>query len=640
MTAQEDEWIAESLKDKNAYGFEPPSPSDGIAPRIVPDGITREYSDRELDDLKRMFIIRKTDAKTGLEIDVKFDIRLFVEWLVHSSGEQFITIRDSGDVYIYRDGVYVKNGDTHIKELMRYIMDGYMINNYHKNEVVANVREQSYKNRSIFEHDDGIINLANGLYDMDSGKFSKHTPDYISLNKSTVIYDPDAACPNTDKFLSELAEPEQLQLYYEIAGYALASVKRYKIGFILLGNNDTGKSLFTKLLVKFVGAENVSAVQPSGIASYGHASAGLYGKLMNVVDDLGTAPLNDTGNIKAMIGDGMMDCNPKGKPSFAFQPNTLNLWCCNAVPTTNDKNFGDKFIILNCLNRYGGHSNPDVNLLEKITTPEEISGFFNKAISAFDNVVKNGGFTFDKSDSERKEDWEMKSKPIAMFIRDRCSMDYPDELTPKDGFKKAYKLFVKENGLQHEKTHVVKEYLESVGVFDKKVYERNELYNIWCYRGIKVLDKNGLPPKTGVLASKNKNAKTNSGKDKNSTASKFIDVLCDSSKKTENNRVGNSIRENLEAVGGNEETDDDFAENGFGGSESVFGGSGLEQSQVDAIRKSVNDACVETGRMNATIESVIERCSLPRDVVHKAITLESEKLGILKTQDGLVRLDR
>ena len=622
MTAEEIAWMNEMAGDEKAWDFDPPSPLDDIAVRVVPEGMAREYNNRELDALKQRFIIKKLDKKTGFEVDVKFNIQEFVEWLMYGSGERFITIRDSGDVYIYRDGVYVKNGDTHIKELMRYVMDGYMINNYHKNEVVANVREQSYKNRDVFEHDDGIINLANGLYDMDTGAFSEHTPDYISLNKSAVIYDPDATCPNINKFLSELSEPEHLQLYYEMAGYALSSVKRYKVGFILIGANDTGKSKFMNLMVEFVGSGNASAVQPSALASYEHASVGLYGKLINVVDDLGTAPLNETGNMKAMIGDGMMNCNPKGRQSFPFRPNILNIWGCNALPTTNDKNFGDKFILLKCLNRYGGHSKPDIKLLEKITTPEELSGFFNKAMAAFKNVAENGKFTFDKSDSERKEDWLMESTPIAMFVRDRCSMDNPEELTPKNGFDKAYQRYVQENGLKHETARDVKTYLKSIGVFDTKVCKRGDLYNIHCWLGIRVVvDKSGgltktrLPPIPEPTASNSKNAETDSSRDEKSTASTLYPHATPSSKKTgENNGVRYSNGENLEAVWQNKVIDSDSGKNEIGGSASGIGGS--EKNKVidsDSGKNEIGGSASgiggsEKNGVSTTMVQAVNRC--------------------------------
>lgn len=449
---------------------------------------TETDSDTSANDLppKDRFI---TDGKNP-----KFDHNKFSMWILEEGDEHFVTTRDDKSVYIYKDGIYVPNGETFIRNKIDEVMEGDFVTSHTKNETIEHIRDRTFADRDVFDAEEHILNLANGLYNLQTRQFMPHTPDHLSLCKSAVKYDPDAKCPNIDTFIQDIVDRDRVQTIYEIGGYALMPHKRIKRGFILFGKPDTGKTQLLKMLTKFVGEKLTSTVTPISLARYPHAGSDLYGKLLNIIDDLGDTPLTETGIMKSVIGDGMITCNQKNKPSFSFTPNVVNVWGCNVLPKVYDPFFGDKFDIISFDNIYGGHKKPDRSLIYKITTNEEMSGFFNKCIQAYYLLIERGEFTGSRNQKGRQNDWLMCSCPIAKFVEEQCDTSNESSLVLKSGFHKRYNQWVKKIGVKPEMKKEIKYYLESLGVYGIKVTKRDDdKYGKYCYLGIDLIPEHMLP---------------------------------------------------------------------------------------------------------------------------------------------------
>ena len=436
----------------------------------------------------------------------RFDHNEFANWILNESGEHFATMEDSGDVYKYEGGIYKPHGQNHVYRMVDTIMASCLSTNRGKSEVMGHIRARSIADRESFDTDKALMNLDNGLYNMRTGEFMSHTPKYMSFRKSTVVYDPAAECPNIDKFIGEVVEPHRVQTIYEMAGYALMSRKTMKRGFILHGQSNTGKTQLMNLFTNFVGMDSVCTVTPTALARDPHAAAGLFGKMLNVVDDLGVTPLLETGILKSLIGEGAVTSNGKNQPAFSFVPQVLVMWGCNQIPKTEDPNIRDKFDILKFNNVFDGDKR-NLNLINEITTNEELSGFFNKAVAAIREALKKGTFTGSGSIEDRNTAWNYNSTPISMFVDTRCSKNDGNALSPKDAFYKKYVQWANSEHITPEKKNVVKKYLESIAVFSVKVANRsNPLFGRWCYLGIELLSssaintntKTVLPPKNMV----------------------------------------------------------------------------------------------------------------------------------------------
>jgi putative DNA primase/helicase len=588
----------------------------------------RQFADSYIQSLRDRFITVHNNKES-------FDHNEFSKWLIDESGEHFATMRNDGHVYIYIDGIYVPNGETFIKSKLDEIMGGEFVTSHVKKEVVGHVSDRTYVDTNAFDADDNILNLDNGLYDFANDVFLPHTHKHLSLCKSAVIYNPDAKCPNIDTFIKDVAEPHRIQTVYEIAGYALMPRKSVKRGFILLGKADTGKTQLINMLVNFVGKESTSTVNPIALARNTHTGADLYGKLLNVIDDLGDAPLAETGLIKSIIGEGMITCNQKNRVAFSFTPNVVNVWGCNTLPKTSDPCFGDKFDVLIFNNVYGGHDNPDRKLITKITTDEEMSGLFNKAVRAYRAVDEGGQFTGSRSQTDRQMDWTLYSCPTAMFVSKRCTLEDDKALLPKDVFHKLYDLWVKDVGTKREMKKEIKSYLESVGVYSIKQMKRNEpFYGRWCYLGIDlIIDemhlKNGDEHEHDPKSTKNDKLMDQSAASRLDTTDPSFNPIMSKTIEKEKNIVSSTMGSKLGSVGQKQyeesRSNNDPANKIFGAKRITY------DSDTDSkLKHAVGKAIAKSETMGADISTIVE-CypgSITSTEIREMLEERSKSLGI------------
>ena len=173
----------------------------------------------------------------------------------------FKTFRDNESICYYRDGVYVRNGETKIKEMVHDTMEGEESSQF-CGEVIGKVQRGTYVDRLEFtDRADHKIVLKNGILDLDTLELSGHTPDWLSLTKFPVIFDKEAKCPKIMKFINEVARQDDIPLLQEWTGYNL-----WIFGYpaqkamLLVGDGGNGKSTYIGLIEALVGRENRSAV--------------------------------------------------------------------------------------------------------------------------------------------------------------------------------------------------------------------------------------------------------------------------------------------------------------------------------------------------------------------------------------------
>jgi len=58
----------------------------------------------------------------------------------------------------------------------------------------------------------------------------------------------------------------------------------------------------------------------------------------------------------------------------------------------------------------------DIDIIEKISTPEELSGLLNYALDGLDRILQQKDFSYSKSTSEVKDLWIRKSDSFTAFV--------------------------------------------------------------------------------------------------------------------------------------------------------------------------------------------------------------------------------
>jgi phage/plasmid-associated DNA primase len=99
----------------------------------------------------------------------------------------FITIEETGEIWYYKDGVYTQSGDILIAKECEKMFD-YDLNTERLSQIKGHIMRRTYHKNEEFDADINIINLKNGLYDIDNDLLKEHTPDYLSINQKPITY--------------------------------------------------------------------------------------------------------------------------------------------------------------------------------------------------------------------------------------------------------------------------------------------------------------------------------------------------------------------------------------------------------------------------------------------------------------------
>ena len=152
---------------------------------------------------------------------------------------------------------------------------GFNIANRHLSEIKGHIMRRTYRTRDEIDSNLNIINLKNGLYNIRSGEFSPHSPDYLSICQLPITYDPKAKPQLFGKFLREV-----------LTDGALVRDNPFELITILFGYGANGKSVFTGILIALHGAKNISNVPLSAMLEDRFALSYLERKSVNIDTEL------------------------------------------------------------------------------------------------------------------------------------------------------------------------------------------------------------------------------------------------------------------------------------------------------------------------------------------------------------------
>lgn len=404
----------------------------------------------------------------------------------------FATMRDTREIYIYSDGVYCRGGEALVQEEARRLL-GDDFTTHKVNEILNSIRYSTFVDRHEFDWDKKIINVWNGLLNIETMQLGEHAAEYRSLVRIPVFYSAYAKCPRIEQFLREVLNEEDIPVIEEMFGYCLLLEYRFHKAFMLQGAGRNGKSTLLNLLQIFLGRGNCSNVALTELCDGRFASAQLFGKLANIFPDLPAEALKDTGLFKALAGGDSITAERKFQSPFEFTNYAKLIFSCNYVPMTYDLSnaFFARWIIIRFPNTFeGDKANP--NLIDELTTEEELSGLLNLALKGLRQLMKNRRFSYNKTTEEIQEEYERLSNPVAAFIADKCEED-PEAYAVKDEVYNAFKSYCRGNGYpvfsEKKFTELLK---KQTSVADYRPTVEGERKRAW--QGIKLLPSTASLP--------------------------------------------------------------------------------------------------------------------------------------------------
>lgn len=378
--------------------------------------------------------IKKNDETKYIKTGVIYP-RL-AELILNEYDYNFITLKDTKEIYYYNDGRYHRKGETKIRTLSEEYMKE-LSSKHGKNEVEDHIRDKKYMNREIFNAPVHLINLKNGVYNLKTKKLNDHNPKHYFINEIPVEYKKNADCPKIKKFISEVIEEKNIPCLQEFIGYCLYRDYPIQKAFMFLGAGKNGKSTAINLITEFLGRENISNKELQKLTYDKFAKSKLFGKLLNAAADISSSGLEQTGVFKELTGGDYVDADKKFLESIEFKNYAKLMFSANTLPKAKDDSYAfyRRWVLINFPNTFKG-KNCDPHILEKITTPDELSGLFNWALEGLERLLENNRFSYDKSTEEIREQYKTLSDPVFAFVQKYITTQSTGFLTKNEVYTK------------------------------------------------------------------------------------------------------------------------------------------------------------------------------------------------------------
>ena len=339
------------------------------------------------------------------------------------------------------------------------------------------------------------VNVLNGILNIESGELEPHSPDFLSPIQINAAWDPDAECPAIDQFAQRVFPYDAHEVFYQIAGLFLTPDSRCQKAVLFLGSGarGSGKSVAIALLRTFLHPRNVSNVPLHDLNEGSFSLAELRGKLLNISADVPARDFDDTAIFKQIV-DGQLAvirAPRKHRDPIEFQPFTRLLASANRVPRSADDSLGylRRWLAVpfdTSLNE----SNLDRDILDKLTTPEELSGLLNRAVAGYRQLLEGGcALTESEKMARAKDDFDQASDSTRLFLKERVEESSPYDEIDRTELYSAYKDWCVFNSFRPVRAHDL--YNSVWEIFRIKTHKTNGRRVL---QGIQLVKEDADPP--------------------------------------------------------------------------------------------------------------------------------------------------
>ena len=281
--------------------------------------------------------------------------------------------------------------------------------------------------RDFHDFDQGWseINLENGILQLSDFTLRPHSAAANFTKLAQVAYDPDAVCPEFDRFLSVTLSKEIRDFVLRLFGYALLGDPKEQIFTIFHGHGSNGKSTLVDVIANVFGDYSTN-VEPSSFIKQKNAGvrddiARLKGARMVATSELAIGEILDAALVKRMTGGDMITARALYKEHFEFRPQFVMFMTTNALPVIDggDKALARRLVMVP-FNNVISASQRDPDLPAKIRS--ETSGIFNRLLAGLTSYRKTG-LNIPKEVANEAAKYVASSDLIQSFLDDQCTIE-------------------------------------------------------------------------------------------------------------------------------------------------------------------------------------------------------------------------
>ena len=364
-------------------------------------------------------LTEKTDA-TALDDDGKVNTFLIAEAIRENMSVVGVW---NGDDFVghfrYLNGAYIRC-KKYIKQAARDAL-GPKARNFHIAEIMGHLEVAETVDLSEFDCEDGKVCVQNGILDVVTQTLEPHTPERYFMKRLPIDFDPKAECPTIDAYFEQWLPGRSKALYEIVANTLIGWDYPIQSVVILIGGGGNGKSTYLLLITKFLGEDNVSAIEMQAFGENRFASAKLLGKWANICSDMDRRRIKSTSEFKKLTGGDPIQGEIKHGALFTFFNKAKMMFSLNELPQSPDDT--EAFYRRVFKLRFNAKFKGKVRKSQRTIMAEcykEFPGLLNRCIDVLPGLLDRLAFDGDSDDvDEKKENYHRESRPVYGFWEDR-----------------------------------------------------------------------------------------------------------------------------------------------------------------------------------------------------------------------------
>lgn len=325
--------------------------------------------------------------------------------------------------YCYIDDKYYETADRLSKDLVKMLMHiGYSDHTKVKeivNDIIYRVRTMTakFKDFPFNKKAKYLIPVRNGVVvRRNINELLPQSPVWGFTFSLPTFFDKNADTKPIKDFLTSLVETDDdYELLIQIVAQALLQDENYQQAYLMTGGGSNGKSTFITLTTRLVGDTNITAVSLQEIIENRFSAAELQGKLLNMYPDLPKSSLKTTGKFKALTGADSITVEKKFAQPFKLRNKAVFAFSANALPSVDDQSFAfwRRWAILD----FPFTFKVDPTLIDKLATPQNLSGYLNLVIDKMNRIEKYG-LTRSSKVEDAMNMWKKRSNSAYAYVTD------------------------------------------------------------------------------------------------------------------------------------------------------------------------------------------------------------------------------
>ncbi len=339
------------------------------------------------------------------------------------------------------------------------------------------------------DNDDSIINLKNGILDIETGEILPHSREARCSKIMNVSYEPEVKCPKWMQFIGSIFGGNQELIHYiqKMCGYFLTGSTKEQCVFFFYGNGSNGKSTFINALEHImadykekISIESLMIRNPNGSAPSPDI-AKLKGARLVIASEANAGHKFNEALLKDMRGGDSITARHLHKAPITFTPKYKLLMYGNHQPRVIGTDHGIRRTIkMIPFTQTFTDSQKDPDLMEKLKT--EKSGIFNWIIDGLKMWNEEGLGDAPKAIKDETDEYFARNDGLGEFLDEYTEeTSVLTEMPSPTLFWYTYDFYQKEFGEYSISSRELKKRMEEKGFKQKKGSTR-------CWDGIKLTD--------------------------------------------------------------------------------------------------------------------------------------------------------